>query len=233
MDFIMVPRSIFEAGEFEKERYTKREAFLDLVQMASFDTEEKVVNGESYRTERGQLVASRSFLSQRWGWDKNTVKRFLANMEASGRCTQGEYLDRDGRNTKPITLITITDYDVFQGNTPVPEPEKKGRKKSADAAPKEKAKRFIPPTVEEVEAYCIANGYDVNATKFVNYYSSIGWVVGKAKTPMKDWKASVRTWVANSTKYSGNNQQPTQKKGMVEYPSAYGSAARKLKPQDV
>ncbi len=233
MDFIIVPRSIFEAGEFEKERYTKREAFLDLVQMASFDTEEKVVNGESYRTERGQLVASRSFLSQRWGWDKNTVKRFLSSLEATGRCTQGEYRDRDGRQTKPITLITITNYDVFQGAAPTPAPEKKGRKKATDTPAKDKVKRFVPPTVEEVEAYCMASGYDVNATKFVNYYSSIGWVVGKAKTPMKDWKASVRTWVANSTKYAETARQSAQNQGKVDYPSAYGSAARKLKPQDV
>ncbi len=32
--------------------------------------------------------------------------------------------------------------------------------------------------------------------KFVNFYESNGWKVGK--NPMKDWKASIRTWESNS-----------------------------------
>ena len=32
--------------------------------------------------------------------------------------------------------------------------------------------------------------------KFINFYDSNGWKVGKNK--MKDWKACVRTWEANA-----------------------------------
>ena len=52
--------------------------------------------------------------------------------------------------------------------------------------------RFIPPTIDEVRAYCAENGYTVDADRFVDYYTSNGWKVGK--NPMKDWKAAVRTW---------------------------------------
>ena len=52
--------------------------------------------------------------------------------------------------------------------------------------------RFIPPTVEEVKAYCTEKGYSVDAQRFVDYYTSNGWKVGK--NSMKDWKAAVRTW---------------------------------------
>ena len=52
--------------------------------------------------------------------------------------------------------------------------------------------RFVPPTVEDVEAYIREKGYNVNAQRFVDFYASKGWMVGKNK--MKDWKASVRTW---------------------------------------
>lgn len=61
---------------------------------------------------------------------------------------------------------------------------------------KEKPKRFVPPTVEEVSEYCSERNNDVDAQKFVDYYSSNGWKVGK--NPMKDWKACVRTWERNS-----------------------------------
>lgn len=48
--------------------------------------------------------------------------------------------------------------------------------------------RFYPPTVDEVRAYCIEKGYTVDADRFVDYYTSNGWKVGK--NPMKDWKAA-------------------------------------------
>lgn len=53
-------------------------------------------------------------------------------------------------------------------------------------------KKFKKPTVEQVENYCKERKNDIDANKFVDYYDSIGWLVGKK--PMKDWKACVRTW---------------------------------------
>lgn len=53
-------------------------------------------------------------------------------------------------------------------------------------------KRFVPPTVEEVKAYCIERGNRIDPERFVDYYKSNGWMVGRSH--MKDWKAAVRTW---------------------------------------
>ena len=52
--------------------------------------------------------------------------------------------------------------------------------------------RFRPPTVEDVEAYGNEYGYKINAERFVDFYASKGWKVGK--NPMKDWRAAVRGW---------------------------------------
>ena len=52
--------------------------------------------------------------------------------------------------------------------------------------------RFAKPTVEEIAAYCADRGNNVNAQRFYDFYESKGWLVGR--TPMKDWKAAVRTW---------------------------------------
>ena len=57
---------------------------------------------------------------------------------------------------------------------------------------KGRAKRFTPPTLEEVRAYCRERGNAVDPERWHDYYSSNGWKVGK--NPMKDWKAAVRTW---------------------------------------
>lgn len=53
-------------------------------------------------------------------------------------------------------------------------------------------KRFAPPTLEDVQAYCSERKNSVDAQRFIDYYSSNGWKVGK--NPMRDWKAAVRTW---------------------------------------
>lgn len=56
-------------------------------------------------------------------------------------------------------------------------------------------KRFIPPTRDEVALYCLERHNHVDADRFVDYYTSNGWMVGKSK--MKDWKAAVRQWERN------------------------------------
>lgn len=57
--------------------------------------------------------------------------------------------------------------------------------------------RFSPPSVQEIEDYCREKGFLLDAERFVDYYASIGWRVGK--NPMKDWRAAVRTWVKKDT----------------------------------
>ena len=60
----------------------------------------------------------------------------------------------------------------------------------ADKPPR--APRFTPPTLEEVTEYCKEKGLTVDPERFIDFYSSKGWMVGKNK--MKDWKAAVRGW---------------------------------------
>ena len=68
----------------------------------------------------------------------------------------------------------------------------------SDDSVREKRKRFVPPTIEEVQSYCSENKYEVDPIRFVDYYTANGWMVGK--NHMKDWKAAVRTWVQKDKK---------------------------------
>ena len=52
--------------------------------------------------------------------------------------------------------------------------------------------RFIPPTVDEIKAYCTERKNAVDAERFFDFYSANGWKQGKGK-PIVDWKAAVRT----------------------------------------
>lgn len=70
-----------------------------------------------------------------------------------------------------------------------------GKDSKGESVRGEKAKRFVPPSVEEVEQYCFERSNNVNAQSFIDFYESKGWMIGKNK--MKDWKAAVRTWERN------------------------------------
>lgn len=65
--------------------------------------------------------------------------------------------------------------------------------------PKEEGagRRFVPPTIEEVTAYCNERNKGVNPSRWWDFYAGKGWMVGKNK--MKDWKAAVRTWEHDDT----------------------------------
>lgn len=71
----------------------------------------------------------------------------------------------------------------------------KDKDKELDIESKNKRKRFVPPALDEVKEYCQERNNNVDAERFIDYYESNGWLVGKNK--MKDWKAAVRSWERN------------------------------------
>ena len=54
----------------------------------------------------------------------------------------------------------------------------------------------VPPTLDEVKAYCAERGNNINAEQFIDYYEARGWELTKGRK-MVDWKAAVRTWERN------------------------------------
>lgn len=74
------------------------------------------------------------------------------------------------------------------------EKEKKLREKKKDEI----------PTIENVKFYFQENNFpELEAQKFFNYFSSIGWLVG-GKTPMVDWQAAAQNWILNAPKFITN-----------------------------
>lgn len=59
-------------------------------------------------------------------------------------------------------------------------------------------KKFIPPTIEEVYAYCESRHNNINPQLFFDYYSAKNWSLGG--DPVHDWKALLRTWENNQKK---------------------------------
>lgn len=117
-----------------------------------------------------------------------------ANGEKGGRPKKTQTVSgKTQNNPNGYELESESELDIEPELDSEPEtPSESSRKKIPSVSKKEPQKRFRPPTVEEVEAYCFERNNKVNAERFVDFYTSNGWKVGKNQ--MKDWKAAVRTW---------------------------------------
>lgn len=98
-------------------------------------------------------------------------------------------------NEKP--MVTENDTEVTQNEKPNDNLIKKvkvkvNEKVNDKESVREKPQRFSPPTLDEIRAYCAERHSNVDPAKFLAYYESNGWMVGRNK--MKDWKAAVRSW---------------------------------------
>lgn len=73
-------RANFDSIQWRRKRiFTESEAYLDLLQMAYYGSEptERMVGGAKVEICHGQLAAQQNYLTQRWGWTRYKVRRFL------------------------------------------------------------------------------------------------------------------------------------------------------------
>ena len=125
---------------------------------------------------------------------------------------QSEKMATDGKDSKDSNAILPMATDGKDSisiskskSKSISNIEKESKEKEAPTG----AARFVPPSIEEVEAYCRERGNSLSAKGFVSYYESNGWKVGKS--PMKDWKAAVRTWEQRDKKTVEGPKKPANK----------------------
>ena len=232
--WIKLHRRIQDCWIWDEKPFDKPRAWIDLLLLANHADKKIMFNGNPLIIKRGQYLTSIRKLAERWGWSYDKVSRFLNALVLE------DMLRKESDNSRTLlTVINYEVYqdvpnaDECTERTPTSEPtehqqvstpnadrtptsdkqeckELKELKNNKVDAPKSGAKRFTPPSVDEVKQYCSERGNNVDAQAFVDFYQSKGWVVGKEK--MKDWKAAVRTWERrerkdNAGRTSENNRQ--------------------------
>ena len=106
----------------------------------------------------------------------------ISSIRAAARTNDNKTEQKEQTATKRLTNTNTKTITNTRTNT------------NTNTKESEKRTRFTAPTVDEVEAYAKEKGYTISAQRFVDYYASKGWVVGKS--PMKDWRAALRNWVS-------------------------------------
>lgn len=90
--------------------------WIDMLFLASFETNKTVVKNQIIEVKRGQFLGSISFFMSRWKISKERVITFLKMLQAEGMI--------DKKTDKNLTLITICNYESYQ-DVPDNLPDKK------------------------------------------------------------------------------------------------------------
>lgn len=179
--------------------------------------------------ENGKVNTTLSELQQELDMSKQEVRTAIKNLCLTHLLTHYvTHLGRNGNLEFIVDVELLNDWVNTLTNTfsnTFKEKEKKKQKENKEIKEKdiykyiskkkaESVKKFVPPKVEEVKAYCQERNNSVNAENFVDFYTAKNWMIGKNK--MKDWKASVRTW-ERKDKEKQNSQTKNKKTEIMRH----------------
>jgi len=104
----------FEKHRFWRERrkYSKAEAWIDMLFMAYHSSCWIKWNGQPVRLQPGEFMTSVPILERRWLWSRNKVRRFLRSLEKEGEIVLGGPPQRTPKRTK----VTICNYAEIHGS---------------------------------------------------------------------------------------------------------------------
>lgn len=173
-----------------------------------------------YALKGNEPILSDPILKGYWTLIRPTLDRSIMRSEAGRRGGKsGAGISRNNGNSNASKSIASTEQPV---NETIEDKEKErivgeglGEDKEKESKRKKSSGRFLPPTIEEVHAYCSERGNGIDARHFVDFYTARGWKYGN--TQIKDWRACVRTWEQRNGFNPKCKQQAQVKLGAGEY----------------
>ena len=118
---------------------------------------------------------------------KAALRGLLSNTEAQGWL----FDSNEGGSDSKVGRVPTQKSDSI-----LPKSRKHVDSSINDSSINDKKKHFVPPTLDEVNAYCDGKNSPVDPEAFIAYYESTNWIRGK--TQIRNWKACILTWERRS-----------------------------------
>lgn len=135
-------------------------------------------NNEKYsETSEKRSEAGKKGMSSRWS-KKEKDNKVITN---------------DNKNNNVMSVITNDNIPITSDNKNNLYDNDNDNENDIKKESREKRKRFVPPTLEEVTAYCKERGNSVDPKKFFDYYEEGKWKDSRGE-PVKNWKQKLITW---------------------------------------
>jgi len=160
--------------------------WLYLLMAASLTDKATAFNGQMLNIKRGQLVFGLNAASARLNISIRRLRKYLNWFETDDMI--------DKQTTNKFSIISITNYSQYQdaGKQQSIKSQATAKQTSTTIQVTSNKEQSIPPTVDEVRAYCDSRSNGIDPEMFIAFYEARGWKIGKDR--MKSWKACVVTW---------------------------------------
>lgn len=206
--YILQPR-LFDQSDAARMPPCARELWLYLLRNVNHKDNGKFKRGQGFFN----IGDMRNALCWYSGYRKMTYSK--TQFTAALRRLRGDVLLTSLETPRGL-VITICNYDLYQsplnyGDTNGGTADDTRRHSDASTINKKdkkkevKEKRFMIPALEEVKKYCLQRKNNIDPQKFISFYDSKGWMIGKNK--MKNWKAAIVTWEKNDSQNGSSSTQ--------------------------
>lgn len=115
MGFIKLDRQLMEHWLWENKPFSKGQAWIDLVFLATHKSEKFMIGETLIDGKRGNVYRSKTWLAERWGWSRGRVDRFLQLLAKEKMIVE----KRIRIGTVNGTVLTIVNYGKFQDSRAV------------------------------------------------------------------------------------------------------------------
>lgn len=115
--WVCVHRQLADHPLWTRERFTRGQAWVDLILLASYADHASTQGNRVVQVRRGQVLTSQVALAKRWRWDRETVHRFFLLLKSLSMC----HIETSKATDTGYTLITLVNYEAYQ-NTQHDEP---------------------------------------------------------------------------------------------------------------
>lgn len=113
--WIKLDRNLLDHPLWKEKPFSKGQAWIDILFLAEWKAQYVRVGGKKKKVNPGQCWVTLNALAQRWGWSKETVRRFLRKLERDGSVSL--------LVTEYGTRLTVGNWRLYQRDVSASETE--------------------------------------------------------------------------------------------------------------
>lgn len=202
--WVAIYRKVDEGRYWLKEKFTKGQAWVDLIMLANHKEDETYVRGINLKMERGQLFWSQEALSKRWRWSKDKVQNYLKDLE--------KHEEISYKVVNKIGVITVLNYNNYQDFSPqtslqtsLQKTYKTALNNNVNNVKNENNKEIEISRLEE-----IAKKYNVSIKSVEDTYEELTLYCKSSGKTYKDYEATLMNWIRRKISEGKLKTQLTQ-----------------------
>lgn len=169
--WIRLYRSMLDNFLWKEERiFSKAEAWLDILLRTNFEKGTMIINSVKVDLEPGQFATTMVHLSNRWGWSRGKIDRFLKVLEMEQMASI--------KRTSKYTLVTVLKWGFYQQAE-----RQEGQEKDKKKTSKEQEKN-----IKKAQTKNVKNDKNIKNTIYIRHLHQVE-ECAREETPIVDNQA--------------------------------------------